>query len=155
MVAGNRAATQNFQGCTTAINNEPELEPLRRDLPPNLRNASLEQLANPNFVSAVEIRLILTNHPKLQVCRKQLVDQLSQTMPTVVPILVRMTTTEDNYLIEFLQRKLRWGEFLQRVREAINQGDAEIMAEGKRILAGLEQSHEAELMRRQAAIQAM
>ncbi len=155
MAAGNRAATQSFQACTSAIYNEPELEPLRHDLPLNVRSASLEQLANSNFVSDAEIRLILANHPKLQACRQQLVDQLSQTMPTVVPILVRMTTTEDNYLIELLQRKLRWGEFLRRARDAVNQGDGEIAAEGKGIVTGLQQSHEAELERRRAAVQAI
>jgi hypothetical protein len=155
MAAGTRVAAQSFQACTAAIYNEPQLEPLRRDLPSNIRNASLEQLANTNLVSDAEISLILANHPKLQACRQQLVDQLSQTMPTVVPILVRMTTTEDNYLIVLLQRKLRWGEFLQRVRDAVNQGDGDIAAEGKRIMAGLQQAHEAELERRQAAVQAI
>ena len=150
-VAANRAAAQEFQACTAAIYNQPELAPLRRDLPPNVRNASLEQLANQNFVSDEEIRLILANHPKLQVCRQQLVAEVSQTMPTVAPILVSMTTAEDNYTIELLQRKLRWGEFLQRLRETVNEGDAEIAAEGRRLLAGLQQAHESELMQRQAA----
>jgi hypothetical protein len=155
MAAGSRVAAQSFQTCTAAIYNAPELEPLRRDLPSNIRNASLEQLANSNLASDAEIRLILASHPKLQACRQHLVDQLSQTMPTVVPILVRMTTTEDNYLIALLQRELRWGEFLQRVRDAVNQGDVEITAESKRMMAGLQQAHEAELEQRHAALQAI
>jgi len=155
MAAGTRVAAQSVEGCVAAIYNEPELEPLRRDLPLNVKNASLEQLSNLNTVSEVEIRLILANHPKLQACRQQFVDQLSQTMPTVVPIIVKTSTTEDNYLIELLQKKLRWGEFLQRVRTALNERDGEIAAEGKRIMAGLQQAHGAELERRQAAVQAI
>jgi hypothetical protein len=151
----NRAAMQSFQACASAIYNEPELEPLRRDLPSNVRSASLEQLGNSNFVSDAEIKLILANHPKLQASRKQLVEEFSQSMPTVVPILVKMTTTEDNYLIALIQKKVRWGEFLQQVRDAVNQDDSEIVAEGKRIMAGLQQSHEAEIERRQAAVQAI
>lgn len=151
MAVGTRAAGQNFQACVAAIYNEPELAPLRRDLPPNVRNASLEQLANQNFVSDEEIKLILANHPKLQACRQQLVAEVSQTMPTVAPIFVSMTTAEDNYTIELLRRKLRWGEFLQRLRETVNEGDTEIAAEGRRLLAGLQQENEAELMQRQAA----
>jgi len=155
MAAGTRVAAQSVEGCVAAIYNQPELEPLRRDLPLNVKNASLEQLSNQNSVSEVEIRLILANHPKLQTCRKQFVDQISQTMPTVAPIMVRTSTTEDNYLIDLLQKKLRWGEFLQRVRTALNERDAEIAAEGKRIMAGLQLSHDAELQRRQAAVQAI
>jgi hypothetical protein len=152
-VASNRAAGQEFQACVAAIYNQPELAPLRRDLAPNVRNATLEQLANQNFVSDEEIKLILANHPKLQVCRQQLVSEVSQTMPTVAPILVSMTTAEDNATIELLQRKLRWGEFVQRLREVVNQGDTELAAEGRRILAGLQQAHEEELAQRQAAAQ--
>lgn len=155
MVAGNRAAMLGFQSCAAAIYNEPELEPLRADLPLDLRNPSLAQLANSNFVSEPEIRLILVNHPKLQACRNQLIGQLSDTMPTVVPLFVQMTTNEDNDLLELLRRKIAWGEFLQRVRETINHGDAAITAEGQRVLAGLQQAHEAELARRQAAAQAI
>jgi len=155
MAAGSRVAAQTFESCVAAIYNQPELEPLRRDLPLNPKNASLEQLSNPNLVSDGEIRLILANHPKLQVCRQQFVDQLSQTMPSVAPILVKMITAEDNYLIGLVQRKLRWGEFLQRVRGAMNEGDAESTAEGGRILAGLQQAHGAELEHRQAAVQAL
>jgi hypothetical protein len=76
----------------------------------------LVQLANPNVVSDVEIQPILANHPRLQSCREQFFNELSQTMATLVPILVRMTTAEDNCLIELLHRKLPWGEFLQQVR---------------------------------------
>ena len=153
MAAGNRVAMQSYQACAAAIYNQPELEPLRRDLP--LGSPSLEQLANPNLVTDVETRLILANHPKLQVCRQQLISELSQSMPTVVPIFVKTTTTEDNYLIELLQKKLRWGEFLQRVRQAVNERNAAIGAESQRLIAGLQQAHEAELERRQAAVQAL
>src|SRR5712691_6655071 len=76
-------------------------------------------------------------------------------MPTFAPIVVKLTTTEDNYLIELLQKKLRWGEFLQRVRAALNERDADIAAQGKRMMAGLQQAHGAELERRRAAVQAI
>jgi hypothetical protein len=58
---------------------------------------------------------------------------------------------EDNYTIALLQRKLRWGEFLQRLRETVNKGDTEIAAEGRHLLIGPQEAHEAELMQRHAA----
>lgn len=154
MVGNDQAALQRLQACTANIYNSPDLEPLRKDLPLNPNSASLEQLANTNFVSGVEVRLIFANHPKLQACRQEFIAQISQTTPTWVPIFVKMTTTNDNYLIELLQKKLDWGDFLERLRQTTNEANAELVAENQRILAALEQSHEAELARRQAATQA-
>jgi hypothetical protein len=76
----------------------------------------LVQLANPNVVSDVEIQPILANHQGCKAAENNFFNELSQTMATLVPILVRMTTAEDNCLIELLHRKLPWGEFLQQVR---------------------------------------
>ena len=48
MAANYRDATQKAQAYVAAIYNQPELEPLRRDLPLNVENASLAQIANTN-----------------------------------------------------------------------------------------------------------
>jgi hypothetical protein len=155
MAANTQAASQNFQNCALAIYNAPELEPLRRDLPANPVNASLAQLANTNYVSPEEAQLILANHPKLQACRQQFISELSQATPTLAPIFVKAITATDNSTVELLQKKLRWGEFLQRVRQISLERGTETEAEGHRLLAGLQASHDAELARRQAAIQGL
>src|SRR5437868_877924 len=107
IAANNRDAAQKFQACVAAVYNQPELEPLRRDLPLNVENASLAQLANPNFVSAEETRLILANHPKYQECRQQFITQISEAMPTIAQIFLRGVTDTDNRIIALLQKKLR------------------------------------------------
>jgi len=83
MAANYTTAGKEFRGCVEVIYYAPELEPLRRDLPLNVENASLEQLANTSFVSAEQMRLILANHPKYQTCRSKFINQVSQTMPAV------------------------------------------------------------------------
>jgi hypothetical protein len=155
MAANSRGAAQDFQNCATAIYNQPELEPLRRDLPLVPENASLAQLANTNYVSPEQTQLILANHPKLQVCRQQFISQLSQATPTLAPIFVKAVTATDDSTVALLQKRLRWGEFLQRVRQITLDRRGETEAESRRILASLELSHEAELARRQAAMQAL
>jgi len=155
MAAGYRDASQKFQACVAAIYNQPDLEPLRRDLPLNVQNASLAQLANTNFVSAEQERLILANHPKYQACRQQVIDELSPTMPSVAAIFLKGQVDTDNRIVALLQKKLRWGEFLQQWRQAGLERLAEMEAEGRRMMASLQQAHEAELARRQAAIQAL
>jgi len=93
-------------------------------------------------------------HPKFQSCRKQALDRISQSTPTLAPImLVAMTKSEDS-LIDLIQKKQSWGAHGRRVRDATIAGTAELQAESQRIVAGLQQSHEAELAQRQAAAQA-
>jgi hypothetical protein len=155
MAANYTTAGKEFQGCVEVIYYAPELEPLRRDLPLNVENASLEQFANTSFVSAEQTRLILANHPKYQTCRSRFINQVSQTMPAVAGIFLKAATAFDNRTVALLQKKLRWGEFLQLARQATLDNRAAVEAEGRHIMANLEQSHEAELARRQAAIQAL
>jgi hypothetical protein len=53
-----------------------------------------------------------------------------------------------------VQKKQSWGDFSKRRRDMALEAQAQVQTEARRIMAGLEQSHEAELARRQAAIQA-
>ena len=121
IAVNNRAALQGYEGCVTAIYDQPELEPLRHDLPRNVQNASLAQLANSSFVSPEQTRLILANHPKYQACRQQFINQIAPAMPAVATVVLKGATDTDNRIVGLLQKKLRWGEFLQQWREA-NQG---------------------------------
>jgi hypothetical protein len=154
MAINTHSAAQGFQACVLALYNSPEVELLRTNLPADVNHATLAQLANRNFATDTEIRVILENHPKLQACRQAFLDQLSQTTPTFVPIFLATETSTDNETINLIQREVTWGEFLQRWKAIRVEGTAQLLAEDRRIVAGLEASHEAELARRQAAIQA-
>lgn len=154
MATNTRSASQTFQACILALYNSPEVELLRISLPPDPNHATLAQLANRNLATDVEVRAILENHPKLQACRQAFLDQISQTTPTFVPIFLATETSTDNEIINLIQKKIPWGEFLQRWKAISLQGTAQLLAEDQRIVAGLEASHEAEIARRQAAIQA-
>jgi len=65
-----------------------------------------------------------------------------------------MTKGEDS-LIDLIQKKQSWGAHVRRVRDATIEGTAEVQAEERRIVAGLQQSHEAELAQRQRAAEAL
>jgi hypothetical protein len=82
------------------------------------------------------------------------VDGLSGAIPSLVPILsAEYIKGEDNILL-LVQRKQSWGDFSKRRRDIESEARAQLQTEARRIMAGLEQSHEAALARRQAAIQA-
>jgi hypothetical protein len=73
----------------------------------------------------------------------------------VVPILAKTFAEADDDAITFVQRKRSWGEHVRRGRDRALAMQAGLQVEGQRIVAGLEQSHQAELARRQAALNAM
>lgn len=152
--SNNTAVAQEWKACVAAIYNSSELEPLRRDLPPSPDKASLEQLANENFASDVQRQLIAANYPRLRACRQNGIDTLAQATPTVVPIYTKLFVTDDSNLVLLVQRKLRWGEFLQRLRSASQVAASELATENQRVVAGLQAANEAELAQRRAALQA-
>ena len=98
---------------------------------------------------------MLALHPRIQACRKAILDGLLGTMPSVVPVLAREFAGADDDTIAFVQRKLSWGERVRRARDRYLALQAELQTEERQIVAGLERSHEAELTRRQAAADAM
>jgi hypothetical protein len=154
VIASNtRSAVQDLQACTIAEYNSPEYAPLKRHLPYRVTDVTLEQLSDNALATDDEIKLILEIHPKIQSCRNQALDRISQSTPTLAPILLVVMTESEDSLIDLIQKKQSWGAHVRRVRDAIIAGAPELQAEGQRIVAGLQQSHEAELAQRQAAAQ--
>ena len=70
-------------------------------------------------------------------------------------MLAKTFAEADDDTITFVQRKRSWGEHVRRGRDRALAMQAGLQAEGQHIVAGLEQSHQAELARRQAAAQAI
>jgi hypothetical protein len=153
MVSNDRSAVQDLQVCAIAIYESPEYAPLRRHVPYKVADATLEQLADNSLATDQEIRLILETHPKAQSCRKQALERISQSTPTLVPILLAVFTKGEDSLIDLIQKKQSWGTHIRRVRDASIAGTAELQAESRRLTSELQQSHQAELEERQAAAQ--
>jgi hypothetical protein len=155
MASNNQSAVQELQACTKALYDSPEYAPLRRHAPYKVSDATLEQLSDNSLATDDEIKLILALHPQLQSCRKQALDRITQSTPTLVPIMLGVVTKGEDSLIDLIQKKQSWGAHVRRVRDVVVAGAAELQVEGQKIMAGLLQSHEAELAQRQAAAQAM
>lgn len=149
------SAVQNYKACVLALYNLPEMAALRHDLPFNVNNATLEQLSNPDYASDTEIKVIFALYPKLQNCRKRFVAQIALTTPTIASIFLEEYTKSDEDLISLTQKRLTWGDFLRRGKEREAEASVMISTEARRIQGGLEQENEAELARRQAALNAL
>jgi hypothetical protein len=55
---------------------------------------------------------------------------------------------------ELIRKRQSWGEHTRQARDLAIEARTELTAEAERITSGLQQSHEAELARREAAAQA-
>ena len=87
---------------------------------------TLEQLTDNNLVTDDELKIILELHPKMQLCRKQALDKISQSMPTVVPILLGIYIKSEDSVIDLIQKKQSWGAYVRRGRDAAIAGAGEL-----------------------------
>jgi hypothetical protein len=155
IATGNQAILAQIKSCVTDAYNAPESAPIRPHLPLDFRELTLAQLSDQTLPTKQEITAVLAIHPRIQACRKAALDGLLNTAPSVIPMLAKTFAEADDDTIVFVQRKRSWGEYVRRARDRTLAMQSGLQAEGQRIVAGLEQSHQAELARRQAALNAM
>lgn len=148
-------AGQKLQSCMLAVSNSADFDPIRPHGLANVNEATLEQLSDASFATDDEIKAILVTHPKFQLCRTNFLNQIAQTTPTVVPIMAATWMRQEDALVGVIQKKISWGGYLTQVRGVFAEGRAQVAEETRRVAAGLEQSHQAEMARRQAAANAM
>lgn len=143
------------KACMTTVFNSNEFTPLQAHMPVNVTQATLEQLSDSRLITEVEARAVFKVHPRIQECRRYYLDHISSAFPTIVPIMAGMYAKDDTQLVQLVQKKISWGLFTSSVRANSAEAEAQIATEYQRINAGLQQSHEAEMARRQAAANAM
>jgi hypothetical protein len=150
-----QTASAELRACESAVYALAEFNPLRRHIPPVGEQPSLEQLTDASLATDDEIRALYSEHPKSNKCRQQYLDRLSPVLPGFVVIIAGSFTESENSLIDLIQKKQTWGDHTRRVKALSDSTRPQLVREGQRIDAGLEQSHEAELARRQAVVQAI
>jgi hypothetical protein len=123
MATNNRSAVQEFQACAETVYNSPDA-PLRRHVPFTVTDATLEQLSDNSFATDNEIRLILQAHPKIQACRQQALDRVTQSTPSFAAIMATLYAKSDDSLIQLISTRQSWGEHTRHVRDLAIEGRA-------------------------------
>jgi hypothetical protein len=141
--------------CTRAVYMSPDNDPLRPHIPFRADDATLQQETDAALASDEEIAAILAVHPRLQACRKAILDKIVTFAPTFIPALAAEMSAGENSIIDLIQKRQSWGEHVQRVKKAEESARAELIVEGRRIDDRLARSNDAELARRQAAFNAL
>jgi hypothetical protein len=155
MKTGNQQALAQFKICGTEVYNSPEYAPLRTHIPFSVSDVTLEQLSDQALANRTEVKAIYTTHPKLQECRKALLAELAQSEPSLVPIFIVSFNKNEDDLLQVVQRKMAWGDFVRQIRDRSAETQAALQAENRRVVSGLQQEHEAEMEQRQRAAEAL
>src|SRR5713226_2984528 len=111
IATSNQSLVGQAKACVAAIYAAPEAAPLRPHITIDPRDLTLAQLSDQSLATKEEIEAIFILHPRLQQCRKGVLDGLVTTTPTIVPILAAEYIRGDDLTLLLVQRKLSWGEF--------------------------------------------
>lgn len=155
MRADNKAAADQFNECTTAVYNDPEISVLRAHLPLKSADATLQQLSDQSYISPTEYNAVSVRHAKNKECRRVFLHYVSLSEPALVPVFISSYNKGDDALIELMQRKVTWGEYVRDGRDRAAASAAALREEHRRVVSGLKQDHEAEMARRQRATEAL
>lgn len=155
IIQNTKLAATSLKECTAAVYHDPQYAPLLIHAPENVRNATLQQLADKHFASDDEVSLLFAIHPRLKECRDNGVDQLARTTPTLVPILTESMMQQENTLVALIRKEITWGDYLRKNRDLASETTVKTTDEIKRIAAGLDRDNRDEIAERTEAISAI
>jgi hypothetical protein len=147
-------AGHDFEVCADAVDQDPAVAPILEKMPKDLRNATLRQQMDDTRATEAQIAALYIRHDKMTVCRDHGIQTVTSVSPALASILVDEYTKKDKQLIALIQKKLTWGEYVMGERDINAAATAAIAAEDQKIISSLQQSHDAEMARRDAAYNA-
>jgi hypothetical protein len=151
---GNQQSSARLETCTSAVFNSAENAPLRPHAPYRITDLTLQQLSDVSLATAAEIQAIYVTHPKIQECRREFLDSMVHSEPSLVPIYTSLYAKQEDQLIALIQHKNAWGDYVRHVRDLVIEARAGTQAENRRVVTGLQQEHQTEMAQRQQAAEA-
>jgi hypothetical protein len=116
---------------------------------------SLAAQTNSSKANPEEIRAIFAVHAAMVPCRKIRIEAANEVSPILVPPLVENYARNDATYVALVEGKVTWGEFTRAIGAAHIEGKQKFAAAIAQVGQGLNQSHAAEMARRQQAAAAL
>lgn len=154
MKTGNALQASQVKACSAQVYRSAEYDPIRSHLPESPSDATLQQLSDRSFATPEEIKAISVTHPRAQACRKAFLQGLTQTEPSLVPILTASYNKNEDDLLGLTQHKMAWGDYVRRIRDRSAETQAAIQAEDRRVVSELRYEDQEERAERQRAAEA-
>jgi hypothetical protein len=141
------SVADQLTACMLAVRNSDDAAPLRARIPFDAREATLAQMTDPAKASDGEIKAIYVLHPRVKSCRREALDKLTGPAPAIAAIMGDTWEKSEQSLIDLVQRKITWGEYVRRVKEIT-------AAATKELAVAVQRERRDEAAQRQAALDA-
>lgn len=155
MRENNKVAISRYQDCAATVYNASENAALRARRPYRVSELTLIQLSDPSLITSEEQNVLTLAHQKTQQCRSIFLREISHSEPAIVPIFTASFNKSDDALLALLQRRVTWGDYLRSERDRATILQADLQTEDRRVVSGLKQEHQAEILQRQRAAEAL
>jgi hypothetical protein len=151
-----QAANEKIRACLQKITTNPAYQGIAQHAPLNtLINPTLLQLADTGLPTNEEVEVIVAIHNELASCREQAIEDFMKIVPGIIPIVVQGYHQTDLITVDLMQRKITWGEANKRRTALKDDVMAKLQAAAVQLERELAASHQAELVQRQAAFNAL
>src|SRR5258708_15121260 len=144
-----QATGDQFRACVTTAYYAPESASFRLHVPFDIRDATLQQMTSTAKITDEEIQAIYVLHPRVNDCRKTAREGFARTTPSIVPLYTDTFNRGELALIDLIERKVTWGEYVTGAKARNVELNAKLTAAFQQIGTNLQQSHQAEMANRQ------
>jgi hypothetical protein len=150
-----RGATERLTPCFVKSETNPAYKDLAERIPVGRGNSTLLQLANSSMATEAEVELIIKRHNDIVPCREMYVTEVMNILPGLIPTIVESYHKADLVWVDLMQGNISWGEGNKRRAVIIDEFRFKAQAAANELVQQLVASHNAELVQRQAALNAL
>jgi hypothetical protein len=155
MKEAGEAGSQEIKACWARMEASAEYQALK-DKVGSESGPILAMKVNPQKATPEEAAQVLALHQGyITPCRKLSLETAARINSAIVSVLASTYTKSDANYANLVTYRITWGEFVTQSAALLAQRNAELAEVGREIQRGLEQSHNAEVSRRQAAASAL
>jgi hypothetical protein len=149
-------ASGQFKVCVASVLGKPEYVSLVPHTPdPETGQATMAQLTDEKAPSQNDSRLLASRFDEATACRITYLKALSTARPDLVPIIADLYTKNAANVVLLVERKVTWAEGVRRAQALTADTRQRIASANQQWVADLNASHQAEMVHRQAAANAM
>jgi hypothetical protein len=150
--AGYKETVASFNTCVEAATQPVKTSGLLSHFPLNTREVTTAQMADDTYPTAVEKQEVASFHDAVTKCRNQEAESLSSFAPSVATVIYENNNRSDAITLYLVQGKLTWGQYVVSIKENGTKYTGELQRAERQIDQQLQVDNQAELDRRQRAL---
>jgi len=152
-----QAAVAADKECLVAVRSKPEYAPLLPHLltEENKFQPTMAQLGDEKYATNAEATLLAEYHDETDNCRRPDVEKIASVAPNVALPMTDALINGDRLTLRVIKHEISWGEAARTYQTENNEIQKRVLAAAQELDSNLNESHQAELAQRQAALDAL